>query len=73
MIPKSVREAVKRRANGICEWCFRGPDFRGIHYAHKKSKGSGGTDTEDNIDYLCARCHIDLWHGGHRKEFRTTE
>ena len=68
MIPQSVREAVKRRADGLCEYCHRGPDFRKMHFAHLKSKGSFGPDTEENIQYWCARCHLDDWHGGKRKE-----
>ena len=68
MIPKKVKDAVRTRADGICEYCHKGPDWRGMHFAHLKSKGSGGKDTEENIQHWCAPCHLEGWHGGKRKE-----
>jgi len=37
--------------------------FRIGHLSHIKSIGSGGGDTEDNVQWLCFSCHINVKHG----------
>ena len=62
------RKAVYERANGICAGCA-GPvpllDYNGKfniytcgHVSHIKSRGAGGSDTLDNVEWRCFSCHM---------------
>jgi 5-methylcytosine-specific restriction endonuclease McrA len=58
--PKRIKDlkAIKKirdQAKGFCEYCgvFKPP----LHIHHIRSKGSGGSDTPDNLIALCFVCH----------------
>ena len=60
------RKAVHDRARGMCEecgmWAPRLIDgrfdlYRCGHVRHIKSKGSGGSDTLENVEWWCWNCH----------------
>ncbi len=44
-----------------CQICGRGGETLCSH--HLKSKGSGGTDDEDNMITVCANCHGKIHNG----------
>lgn len=56
-IPKNkriVNKKLLKDKKGICEICGK----RGqTEKHHKKTKGSGGNDTEDNLIEVCRKCH----------------
>ena len=59
-VSKAVKEAVKKRANGLCEDCHTRGDFRGLMFHEEPFKGMGGTKrvyTESEVWRLCGRCH----------------
>ena len=65
-ITQAVREAVWRRAGGLCEFCHTKGDWRGLSYSHNPPKGMGGTRkiyTEDEIELACYKCHAEERHG----------
>lgn len=59
-IPKNKRVVNKKLLKdkkGICEICGK----RGqTEKHHKKSKGSGGNDTEENLIEVCRICHTKI-------------
>jgi len=54
-----LRHAVYQRAYGCCEICYRGVSFNEFSLHHKKSRGAGGDDTEENTVGCCLQCHPD--------------
>lgn len=53
-----IRQRVIRRANGLCEHCAdRGQVKPGREVDHIKPVAQGGTDDDDNLQYLCIECH----------------
>lgn len=66
-IPKSVKEAVYRRDNGVCVLC--GSPL-GEPVAHVVRRSQGGLGIERNIVTLCPMCHksydegTNLWRFG---------
>jgi len=62
-LPKNKRVVNKKLLKdkrGICEICGRkGPTEK----HHKKTKGSGGNDTEDNLIEVCRICHTKIHNG----------
>ncbi len=67
MIPKSVREAVKRRSGGLCEWIDpvtkkRCCNSHNLEMAHIINRSQGGKDTEENILHLCYFHHHNELH-----------
>ena len=52
--------------DGLCTRCHEMPDFRGLAKHHKLSRAQGGKDTNDNLEWLCAKCHNGP--DGHRVE-----
>lgn len=64
-----LREKVWRKQHGLCAECGRwvrldgDTVFNTAHLAHKKSRGAGGDDTEENTRMLCYRCHMIDEHG----------
>lgn len=58
----AVRVYVWTREGGICQGCgdstlIKKGDWRSMHTAHMKSKGSGGDDLPYNLRCLCGQCH----------------
>lgn len=49
-IPKSVRVAVMRRSDGVCEWCGL---HRDVELHHRRFRSRGGKHTVENIVALC--------------------
>lgn len=64
---EKFRLEVWKRAGGRCEICgawspLRDRDgvfdvFTSGHISHIKSRGSGGSDTLDNVKWSCFKCH----------------
>jgi len=60
---RTVWEAAKRQANGLCQLCglpapFTGHDGQPFLEAHHiVPLGEGGTDTPENVVALCPNCH----------------
>jgi 5-methylcytosine-specific restriction endonuclease McrA len=62
-VPKNKRVVNKKLLkdkNGRCEICGR---FGQTEKHHKKTKGSGGNDTEDNLIEVCRMCHTKIHQG----------
>lgn len=56
-IPKNkriVNKKLLKDKKGICEICGKKGQ---TEKHHKKTKGSGGNDTEDNLIEVCRKCH----------------
>ena len=47
------------RAKRHCEFCGIYITYNKAHMHHKKTRGSGGSDTEDNCVIICGKCHGD--------------
>jgi 5-methylcytosine-specific restriction enzyme A len=54
-IPEEVREAVRRRSGGWCEFdaCLK----RAAHMHHRLPRSAGGPHTPENLAHLCAAHH----------------
>ena len=62
-ISKEIKDYMKQHP--FCEAC--GEKAQGLPH-HIKTRGSGGTDSPDNLLRLCHHCHFDIVHSkGHRK------
>lgn len=49
-----VNKKLLKDKKGICQICGKaGPTEK----HHKKTKGSGGDDTEENLIEVCRKCH----------------
>ena len=62
-LPKNkriVNKKLLKDKKGVCEICGRKGS---TEKHHKKTKGSGGNDTEDNLIELCRICHTKLHNG----------
>jgi 5-methylcytosine-specific restriction endonuclease McrA len=53
----ALRVRVFERDNWQCQECFRFLSLVTGHLAHIKSRGAGGSDTEENTRLLCMACH----------------
>jgi len=62
-----LKKRVYKRDSGMCQKCYRWLPltesgvfnvFTCAHLCHIKSKGSGGSDTEENTYIGCFKCHI---------------
>jgi hypothetical protein len=58
-IPRSVREAVRKRDGNACRQCGSKAD---IQLDHIKPWCRGGTDTVENLQCLCGLCNRRKWH-----------
>ena len=59
---KQVADRAKERCEGCGCYAPRVIDgtfdqYRCGHVSHKKSKGAGGHDTLENVEWLCWKCH----------------
>jgi hypothetical protein len=73
---KPIREALKKRANGRCEWCGRAEweCYGGLHPHEKifRSKGKAGRMSLENSVYVCNTCqgirghHLSIIEKGHK-------
>jgi 5-methylcytosine-specific restriction endonuclease McrA len=43
--------------DGKCQQCHELPDFRGLAKHHIILRSRGGSDSRDNLVFLCGRCH----------------
>lgn len=48
--------------DGKCQKCGCTPDFRGLAKHHLTFRSHGGKDTEDNLIWVCGKCHSE-YHG----------
>lgn len=55
-----VNKKLLKDKKGVCEICGK----RGsTEKHHKKTKGSGGNDTEENLIEVCRICHTKIHNG----------
>ena len=52
-----LRRRVFTRDGWACKDCGRPCSWATGHLAHIKSRGAGGSDTEENTRLLCGDCH----------------
>ena len=50
-------ERIPVPEDGCCEHCHRHPDWRGLMKHHIIKRSHGGGDDQENIVWLCGRCH----------------
>ena len=56
-VPKNKRiinKKLLKDKKGVCEICHKKGQ---TEKHHKKTKGSGGDDTEENLIEVCRKCH----------------
>jgi 5-methylcytosine-specific restriction endonuclease McrA len=53
----ALRWRVFQRDRWQCQECGRECSWEAGHLAHIKSRGAGGSDTEENTRLLCMACH----------------
>lgn len=55
-----IREAVRRRANGRCEYCRLPEEFDEwpFHVEHVIPRQHGGADHKQNLAWACRRCNL---------------
>ena len=60
---RRMRELAKIKSpeNGRCQECDNLPDWRGLQKHHQVKRSQGGDD-ENNIVWLCGKCHS-KYHG----------
>ena len=58
-IPPALRRRVRRRADGICEYCRSGSELTGHEFTvdHVTSESLGGGDEFDNRCWCCFWCN----------------
>jgi len=59
---KDLRMMIWQKQGYSCNTCGRNILLKYSHMHHKKTRGAGGEDTQDNCLILCPECHIDT-HG----------
>jgi len=59
MISKSLRAAVRARANGCCEYCQSAEIYCGYEFEidHITPTSAGGTDEIENLALACSNCN----------------
>lgn len=65
--PKAIETARKN----FCQVCGKYQE-KGLHVHHRKTKGSGGSDTEENLVCLCHECHTKVHAGTLKLEYIVT-
>lgn len=59
-VGEEIRHAVRVRANGRCEYCFK-PELAttyGFHVDHIIPPQHGGTNELDNLAWACFECNV---------------
>jgi hypothetical protein len=57
-IPPALREAVRERAGGYCEYCKASDEIiLDIEVDHIRPRSADGPTTLDNLCYACPRCN----------------
>jgi hypothetical protein len=59
-----LRIKIYNKQRCCCAKCFRWLRYDEMALHHLKSRGSGGDDSESNVQGLCVLCHIKV----HNKE-----
>jgi hypothetical protein len=56
----AIRDFVRRRAGGNCEYCLFPEEFSRLshHIEHIVAKQHGGSDQMDNLALACHRCNL---------------
>lgn len=55
---QKLRERILKRDCGLCQLCREaGRIIVATHVDHKVPKAHGGTDSDENLQALCAACH----------------
>ena len=66
---RSIGKVGARRAKNMAKWkeshpvpevcpeCGMAPDWRGMSVHHKTKRSQGGDESDDNLTWLCGRCH----------------
>lgn len=54
---RRLREIVLLRDNYTCQYCKRVCLIEDLECDHKTPLAKGGTDTAENLQALCKRCH----------------
>ena len=54
---------ILKRQRDVCAECKMREDWRGWELSHRIPLSRGGTDTPDNYEVLCAKCHATKRHG----------
>ena len=58
---EALRVLLYERQKGLCSECWGWiplhGGFFGSHWAHDRSVGAGGDDTEENTSLKCFNCH----------------
>ena len=54
---EELRRRVFVRDGWACRGCGASCSWASGHLAHIKSRGAGGSDTEENTRLLCGNCH----------------
>ena len=59
-LPAELWESVRRRANGVCEYCgvTETTVGGGLTVDHYRPRAAGGTDDDGNLVYCCHRCNL---------------
>lgn len=62
---EKMKPVIKKRSGGFCEARIHGVcTGRGQHVHHRKLRGQGGTNSEENLIHLCMACHHHAHHAG---------
>ena len=58
-VPAALRQLVKTRAKGLCEYCLIHEEdtYFGCQVDHIISEKHGGSTHEDNLAYACTYCN----------------
>lgn len=58
-IPQAVQSHVRRRANGLCEYCHAAEQWQYVPFTmdHIIPLAQGGTSTPDNLALACFHCN----------------
>lgn len=59
-VSPAVRDQVRRRASGRCEYCHKPDGFshQSHHVDHIISQKHGGSDNLDNLAWACFQCNV---------------
>jgi hypothetical protein len=59
-LPAALRQAVQRRARGLCEYCHSQVSITGHEFTvdHIRPGSRGGADDPANLCYCCSECNL---------------